>query len=749
MAKFLGVDTGGTFTDFVLFDDESKSIRIHKVLSTPHAPEQAILQGIADLEVNSNTSANMLTMVHGSTVATNAVLEGKGVRTAYITNKGLADVLGIGRQAREELYNLTPIKKPPLIPPELCVEVDSRLSAQGEHLRQLSQQDLSVLITQLQALAPEAVAINLLFSFFEDSEELKIEQAIVDHFGVEAVFISRSSDVLPEYKEYERGMTTTLNAKVGPLMQGYLSRLAQGLEDKLCSQENQHENQSLALSIMQSSGGTTSAEQAGAYPVNLLLSGPAGGLKGAQTLAGASGIKQLLSFDMGGTSTDVSIIDKEIGFTIGAKIGGYPVAVAMVDLHTIGAGGGSIAQIDAGGLLLVGPESAGADPGPACYGKGGKQPTVTDANVVLGRLLPQLFLGGKMQLDKDAAFAAVKTLVDALRPDSLQPDSLQRDVLPSEKKCMSVEQAAQGIIDVVNDHMVRALRVMSVERGEDPKDFTLVSFGGAGGLHVCALAEELEMTKALVPVNAGILSALGMLAAEASRERSRTINKCLKDCDADNIKQIFAELVKHAVAELDPNAVIAKKEIAIATRSSATILNAQSTARRAEGKDTWSNEARQSKEATQLSTGDCFVPRNDDIKITLTVDVRYQGQSNALNLPWTDLQNIEKAFHQKHKDSYGHYLDIDIELVNLRVRVHEQRQSFAVPGWQPTQALSKKITTMPGIEEPVAVINRAGLSVGQKISGPALITETSSTSWLAKGWCAEVDGVGNLLFSFG
>jgi len=507
MAKFLGVDTGGTFTDFILFDDQSKSIRIHKVLSTPQAPEKAILQGIAELGV----STGGLNVVHGSTVATNAVLEGKGVRTTYVSNEGMADVLSIGRQAREELYNLTPLKKPPLIAPELCVEVATRLSAQGEHLQQLTPQVLSGMIAQLQTLSPEAVAINLLFSFFDDSEELKIEQAIIEYFGEDGVFISRSSDVLPEYKEFERGMTTTLNAKVGPLMQGYLQRLAQALAEQ--------GKQSGALSIMQSSGGTTSAEQAGRYPVNLLLSGPAGGLKGAQTVAAASGITQLLSFDMGGTSTDVSIIDKEIGFTTGAKIGGYPVAVPMVDMHTIGAGGGSIAQIDAGGLLLVGPESAGANPGPACYGKGGKRPTVTDANVVLGRLLPKSFLGGNMQLDKVAAIAAVNSVAEPLG--------------------LSVEQAAEGIIAVVNDHMVRALRVMSVERGEDPKDFTLVSFGGAGGLHVCALAEELEMSKALVPVNAGVLSALGMLAADASRERSRTINKRLKDCDADNIEQSF------------------------------------------------------------------------------------------------------------------------------------------------------------------------------------------------------------------
>jgi len=668
MAKFLGVDTGGTFTDFILFDNELKSIRIHKVLSTPQSPENAILQGIADL----NIDANKLTLVHGSTVATNAILEGKGVRTAYITNTGLADVLRIGRQAREELYNLTPIKKPPLIERELCVEVNSRLSAQGEHLQQLSEQDLSTLTNHLQALDSDAVAINLLFSFFDDSEELKIEQAILNHPGLHSIFISRSSDVLPEYKEFERGMTTTLNAKVGPLMQGYLHRL----EVKLAQQKNQN----VALSIMQSSGGITSAAQAGRYPVNLLLSGPAGGLKGAQTVAGASGTEQLLSFDMGGTSTDVSIIDKEIGFTTGAKIGGYPVAVPMVDMHTIGAGGGSIAQVDAGGLLLVGPESAGADPGPACYGKGGQRATVTDANVVLGRLLPQSFLGGNMALDKDAAITAVKSIADALS---------------SEAEPMSVERAAKGIIDVVNDHMVRALRVMSVERGEDPKDFTLVSFGGAGGLHVCALADELEMTKALVPVNAGVLSALGMLAAEASRERSRTVNKCIKDCDADSIEQVFEELLNHAIAELDPDATTTKNKI----------------------------------------------------KTSLSVDVRYQGQSHALNLPWSGLHNIEQAFHQKHKDSYGHDLAMAIELVNLRVRVVESRQLFELPRWRATQALKEAFTTMPGIEEPVFVINRAALNIGQQITGPALITETSATTWLARGWEITVDEVGNLLLT--
>ena len=651
--KYLGVDTGGTFTDFLLFDGQSGRLGVHKVLSTPNAPERAILQGIADLGIDTDN----LLLVHGSTVATNAVLEGKGVRTVYIANAGLADVLAIGRQARRELYNLQPQKTPPLIPREFCLEVDSRLGAEGEALAVMDDHGLDELCERLEALAPEAVAINLLFSFIDDSEEKQIESALRDH-GLGHVFVSRSSDVLPEYREYERGMTTTLNAYVGPLMQGYLERLERSAPG-------------CRLAVMQSSGGTASAHQAGRYPVQLLLSGPAGGLRGAQYAAARSGCDRLLSFDMGGTSTDVSIIDQEIGFTSEGRIGGYPVAVPMVDMHTIGAGGGSIASVDAGGMLLVGPESAGADPGPACYGKGGSRATVTDANVVLGRLLPNAFLGGRMRLDTEKSQQAVAAVGKGLG--------------------MNAVEAASGIIDVVNDHMVRALRVMSVQRGEDPKDYTLVSFGGAGGLLVCALADALQMKHALVPANAGVLSALGMLAAEPSRERSLTIQMLLKDCSPVDIEEQYAQL--HALAESE------LREIA----------------------------------------GDC------DMHAQYSVDLRYRGQSYTLNLLWDAPRDLEYAFHELHESQYGHRMDIDVELVNLRLRLLGERPAFELPEWRPVAAAREHHARVYGFDQPVTVLLRDALQVGQSIAGPALITETTSTTWVDDGWQAEVDRWGNLL----
>ncbi|MBD3669870.1 MAG: hydantoinase/oxoprolinase family protein, partial [Gammaproteobacteria bacterium] len=441
--KILGVDTGGTFTDFVLLADNK--LTIHKVLSTPSAPEQAILQGIQELGLASDPA---LRVVHGSTVATNAALEGKGVRTVYISNRGFGDILTLGRQARRELYALQPASYPPPVPSELCLETGGRLGADGQILDELTEEDLDSLQQRLRDLKPEAVAINLLFSFLDDSLERRIESVIPD-----GIFVSRSSAILPEYREYERGITTWLNAWVGPLVQRYLRRLGDSLPG-------------IPVSVMQSSGGTIDAEQAGAEAVNMLLSGPAGGLAAARYVASRVGEPRVLTFDMGGTSTDVAMIDGELRLTSEGHIGPWPVAVPMVDMHTIGAGGGSIAYLDAGGLLQVGPESAGADPGPACYGRGGARPTVTDANLVLGRLLPDAFLGGRMELDTQASREAMAPLAEALG--------------------LELEAVAAGIIDIANEHMARALRVISVQRGVDPRALALLSLGGAGGPPVCA-----------------------------------------------------------------------------------------------------------------------------------------------------------------------------------------------------------------------------------------------------------------------
>jgi N-methylhydantoinase A len=646
----LGVDTGGTFTDFVLFDGQH--LRVHKCLSTPHAPEEAILSGINDLDL----SPDKLTVIHGSTVATNAALEGQGVRTVFITNHGVGDMLTIGRQARRELYNLQPQRLPPPVPSELCLETNGRINAEGKIISPLSKSDLQQLKTEIEALQPEAVAINLLFSFLDDSPEKAIEAIIPDD-----IFISRSSAILPEYKEYERGITTWLNAWIGPLVERYLQRLHQGLPQA-------------SITVMQSSGGTIAADQAGQLAVHMLLSGPAGGLAGARHIGQAAGYEQLLTFDMGGTSTDVALINGDLRLTNEGHIGPYPVAVPMVDMHTIGAGGGSIAYLDDGGLLQVGPQSAGADPGPACYGRGGDKATVTDANLVLGRLQANAFLGGKMSLDIDAARNAVNSIAEPLN--------------------ISIEEAATGIIHLANEHMVQALRVISIQRGIDPSGYILMPFGGAGGLHVCALADALGITEALIPIHGGVLSALGMLAARRSREYSVTIAALIGSIESVYLEQRFKELEHKAQQALSAEG-ISKKEITLHR----------------------------------------------------SVDVRYQGQAYTLNIPWTDLASISSAFQEAHKQSYGHCLKCAIEAVNIRIQALGPAPKLAVPRLVVTSKKSEpsSYAKLYGVSEKMAIWQRQDLFSGQTLSGPALITEAVATTFIEESWQCSVDNYGNLL----
>jgi len=637
---YLGIDTGGTFTDFVLW--QNGSIRVHKLLSTPDAPERAILQGIAELGLERDG----LHVVHGTTVATNAVLEGKGVKTVLVGNRGFADLLTIGRQNRPQLYELQPSPRPPPVSADLCLETGGRLSAQGEVLEPLTDADLDELCRQIATLKPESVAVNLLFSWINGDAEERIAKALPDN-----LFVSLSSVVLPEIREYERGMATWLNAWIGPLVQGYVECLQAKMPGS-------------RLSVMQSSGDTVAAHQAGGQAVRMLLSGPAGGLVAAGFVAGQS---RLLTFDMGGTSTDVALIDGQPRLTNEGRIAGYPVAVPMVDMHTIGAGGGSIAWLDAGSMLQVGPQSAGADPGPACYGKGGRNATVTDANLVLGRLRADAFLGGEMTLDKLAAKSAVEELAQAMN--------------------CTLQQAANGIIDLANEHMARALRTISVQRGIDPRGFTLVSFGGAGGLHVCALAEALGLEQAMVPVYGGVLSALGMLAARPGRQLSRTWQVSLQSASSSAIDEKLNELARQGIAALSEEGVAA-----------------------------------------------------DQCSLQATLDCRYTGQSYTLTIPWQNLQQAERTFHASHRERYGHSMELPVELVNLRMAVTGPAPELLL-GKVQAKAQSVVAEDIRGAKHYL----RAALAPGEFVEGPAIISEQVATTWLAEGWHCKVDEVGNLL----
>lgn len=644
----LGVDTGGTFTDLVYFNGQS--VLTHKELSTPDAPELAMLRGIDALGIN----INALQIVHGTTVATNALLEGKGARTLFVTNRGFKDLLQIGRQTRDELYNLTPGKRRMLCDPQLCLETGGRVDPQGGTVEPLLDEELEALVAQVERLDAEAIAVCLLFSFVED----RFEKAIRDRFAG-SYFVSVSSEVLAEYREYERGLATWINSYLGPVIQGYLSRLGRQLPDT-------------RISVMQSDGLTLGTETAQRNAVRLLLSGPAGGLWGSLHAGECAGCSRLLTFDMGGTSTDVSIIDGEFGLTGQGQIAGLPVAVPMLDIHTIGAGGGSVAWVDEGGLLQVGPDSAGASPGPACYGLGGSQATVTDAHVVLGRLPACCRLAGNLALDAAAAGTAVAKLAERLGLDS--------------------ETCAQGIVRVANEQMVQALRVISVHRGHDPKGFTLVSFGGAGGLHVCDLAEALGIHQALVPAHTGVLSAVGLLVAPPGKEVSQSHIRLLGDCREEELQAIFDRLQLRLAGDLGPQTA---------------------------------TEYRFKREA----------------------DLRYQGQSATLRLPWPGLDAAGRAFHERHRERYGYALDVPVELVNVRLTA---RGIDALD--MPVSQLGRQERGRPceqtallelGLQAPV--YRRPDVGQGQEVEGPGIIVEAQATLYIAPGWKAVQQDTGSLL----
>ncbi|NOR18474.1 MAG: hydantoinase/oxoprolinase family protein [Xanthomonadales bacterium] len=649
----VGVDTGGTFTDIVVLDDgpEGVSMRQCKILSDPSDPSGPIVEGLKRLGLESR----QLQIIHGTTVATNAVLEGKGARVAYVTSEGFADVLTLGRQERQQVYQLKQSETRPPVPAELCLEVSTRIAADGSLLTEAGEAELAQLNARLKTLDVEAVAINLLFSFLQPQQEQRIADALSERW-----IVTCSSEILPEVREYERGMASWLNASVGPVISRYLERLQNRLPDA-------------RIAVMQSAGTTIAADQAADQAVRLLLSGPAGGLAAARSIATQTKNQLLMSFDMGGTSTDVALFSGEIPLTNQSRLGPWPLSIPSVDIHTIGAGGGSIARVDKAGMLLVGPESAGASPGPACYGQGGKQATVTDANLVLGRIPADTLLGGYLPLDLAASQQVFSALAEEMNCDVLD--------------------AARGVIRLANEHMVRALKVISVERGHNPADYALLCFGGAGGLHACDLAELLNMNKIITPARAGVLSAMGMLVSEPGRDLSRVVLAPLRSMTDTDIKECFRLLEADARAQL---------------------VN--------EGCDLQS------------------------LKYRYQLELRYQGQSATIAVDWSAGIETESAFHRAHLKASGLRLPHPVELVNIRLSVRAPAALGSIDILRENgDKLENELMQMPGISKPVPRRNRSDLPIGQALKGPLLLTESAATSWIKSGWVVTADQWGNLL----
>jgi len=552
----VAIDTGGTFTDCVWIDSSNR-LRMLKVFSTPADPSQAIVAVLHKINHEGE-----LVILHGTTVGTNTLLERKGARTALITTAGFEDAIEIGRQARPKLYDFFFDRVEPLVPSDLRFGIEERTASDGEILTSPSPAGLESLVSQVRAKHPESIAISLLFSFANPKNELAIGEALKP-LGFP---LSISHQILPEFREYERTSTVVINAYLQPVMKRYLENLEQRVSDgpqrvehrlSRVDQRSSSVEQSfsaalkpskligaLALEgprrvrifVMQSSGGITALASAVSEPVRTVLSGPAGGVVGAAASARASGFEHIIAFDMGGTSTDVSLVEGAITTASHAEVAGLPVGVPMLDIHTVGAGGGSLARFDAGGVLRVGPESAGADPGPICYGRG-VQPTVTDANLLLGRLQPTRFLDGDFTLDVD------------------RTHRLTREWLKQQGSPLTLEKFAAGVVRVVNATMEKAIRVVSIERGRDPRDFALVAFGGAGGLHACALAESLSIPRVIVPALPGALSALGILVSDVVKDYSRTVLwRIAGKLPAAQLDREFSTLQKQAAEDFHEEA---------------------------------------------------------------------------------------------------------------------------------------------------------------------------------------------------
>ncbi len=702
----IGVDTGGTFTD-LLASYPDGTLRAIKLASSTKSPADAVLAGLDQLlqvfeesrsippaapegaprayaplsqRVAASADASV-EIIHGTTVGTNAILERTGGPTAFVTTAGFEDLLILGRQTRPQLYALTPHVAPSLCADEHCVGVEERLGPDGAVITPLRDEALSALRDRVAALGVASIAVVLLHSYASDVHEKAVAAALLPL----NLPISISSVVLPAHREYERAQATVADAYVAPIVGGYLTRLSEAVRTRAGAR----------LRVMQSTGGAISAEEAVAVPVRTVLSGPAAGVVGAQAVAAASGVTRLISFDMGGTSTDVCLVgdDGEPMLTSEAQIAGLPLHLPMLAVHAVGAGGGSLARVDSGGVLQVGPASAGADPGPACYGRGGRIATLTDADLLLGRLSAARFCDGAVALSEPAAAAAVGAIAERLH--------------------LSVLEAAAGIIKVAGAVVARAIRAISVDRGHDPGDFTLVPFGGAGALHAADLAEELNITRILVPPAPGLLCAYGALCAKVVRERSRSLM-----CEASG-------------AQADGSLRAALRGLSAQVQKDIEREGSLGRAARYE----WSAE------------------------------LRYHGQSYELTLPgigdggpaMTAETDLVVRYHAEHQRRYGFTLgERRIDLVALRVRgvlpvqVTSPMQLARSHGKPASEARIGEVTmtfllpTGPR-SLPAPVLDRVALPTGHRLRGPALIVEYSATTVVPPGWGATVDEYGALL----
>ncbi len=643
-----GIDTGGTFTDLVAMADGQ--LLVHKVPSTPDDPARAVAAGLA--EMLGAAAPSQLT--YSSTVATNALLEGKGARVALFTNAGFEDLIEIGRQNRAELYALSPSRPAPLVPRAMRYGVAQRTLFDGSESKPLTRAELSRIVSAARRSQAEAFAVCLLHSYANPSAEDAIARAL-EPLGRP---VSVSHRISSEYREFERLSTTVVNAYVAPRMAAHLENLGCRLAGT-------------RLRVMQSNGQAIGLELARAEPVRTILSGPAAGVIGAASLAKTLGTDRFITFDMGGTSTDVSLFDRRPRIRTLSHPNGYAVRTPVIDIHTVGAGGGSIARLDAGGSLRVGPESAGANPGPACYGRG-TEGTVTDADLVAGRLVPTSFLGGKMAIYPERARAAIARLARAMKTDTAR--------------------AARGVIRVVNANMERAIRVITVERGFDPREFAMLAFGGAGPMHACELAMALGIRHVVLPRNPGLLCAWGALGAPLGREYSATVREM--EPDFARVMRRAQPLLKRARAELVAEGV-----------------------------------------------------RAGDIVEEVFADMRYRGQSYEIEVPVT--RDFVERFHEAHRRTFGHAApEAAVEVVNLRVRSRGaglEAPPRPVAASRRGLAPVSKIETLAGERRlTVPVYSREHLAEGTRLRGPFVVVELSSTAYVAPEFTMRVDGFGNL-----